>query len=129
MIKKKILIMEDDSDLAKALNKRLRASSYDTVQADSTVIAIEKAYREKPDLIILDISVPGNGFVVKEMIKKSRYLSSIPIIIITAMNSLGNDDRSIKSGVAAFFQKPFDEKKLLRVVKKVLGEPVQGKKE
>jgi DNA-binding response OmpR family regulator len=120
---KKILIVEDDADLAKALCKRMKANSYETLYALDAMAGIQMAHKEKPDLIILDIGLPGgDGFVVKKRLDSSVHLSNIPVIVITAMDPSSTFKRSLKAGVAAFFQKPVDDEQLLRIVKIVLGE-------
>jgi len=124
MSKKKILIVEDDLDLVKALTKRLRANSYDTIYALDAASAIQEAHREKPDVIILDIGLPGgDGFSVKKQLDRSVCLSDIPVIVMTAQNNSMTFKRSFRAGVAAFFQKPVDDLQLLSIVETVLGEP------
>ena len=124
MSKKKILIVEDDTDLVNALTKRLRANSYDTIYALDAVSAIQIAHKEKPDLIILDIGLPrGDGFSVKKELDGSVHLSDIPVIVITALDNTTTFKRSFRAGVAAFFQKPVDDLQLLSIVETVLGEP------
>jgi len=68
----KILIVDDDPDLRQALKLRLRASHYSTVSATDGYSAIAQAYKERPDLIILDLGLPaGNGFVVLDRCEKT----------------------------------------------------------
>ncbi len=124
MNKKKILIVEDNIDLVNALTKRLRANSYDTIYALDAASAIQLAHKEKPDLIILDIGLPkGDGFSVKKKLDSSVNLSAIPVIVMTAQNNVTTFKRSIRAGVAAFFQKPVDDLQLLSIVETVLGDP------
>ena len=106
MSEKKILIIEDDLDLAKALTKRLEANSYEIVCAFDAISATEVARKEKPDLIILDIGLPGgDGFVVKKRLDMYASLSDIPIIVITGQDVTSIFERSVKANVEAFFQK------------------------
>jgi len=124
MSKKKIMIVEDNTDLVNALTKRLRANSYDTIFALDAVKAIQLAHEEKPDLIILDIGLPkGDGFSVMKKLDRSVNLSKIPVIVMTAQNNVMTFKRSFRAGVAAFFQKPVDDLQLLSIVETVLGEP------
>ncbi len=123
MSQKKILIVEDDLDLAKALTKRLNANSYDAVCAFDAISATRMARREKPDLIILDIGLPGgDGFVVKKRLKMYTSLSDLPVIVITGKDVISTFERSIKAQVEAFFRKPVDEAQLLSVISRVLEE-------
>jgi DNA-binding response OmpR family regulator len=117
MSKKKILIVEDDLDQVKALTTMLRASSYDTFFALDGISAVQIAHRERPDLIIMDIGLPGgDGFLVKERLNMSQELSSIPIIVITGLDPTLSFERSLKTDVAAFFHKPFDIDQFLSAV-------------
>ena len=119
---KKILIVDDDKDLLRGLNFRLRAHGYETVIATDGYSAISVAQKEKPDLIILDIGLPvGDGFTVMERVGKSQSLALIPIIVLSARDSQINRERALKAGAMAFFQKPADNDKLLAAIKKATG--------
>src|ERR1700679_627928 len=75
----KILIVDDDPDLQQAMRLRLRANHYDTVNASDGYSAIAQAYKERPDLIILDLGLPaGDGFVVLDRLQRDDKLSAIP---------------------------------------------------
>jgi len=118
MEKPKILIVDDDPDLRRALKIRLRANHYDTVQASDGYSAISVAQKEKPSLIILDLGLPaGDGFVVLQRLQDSDALSSIPVIVLTARDPQGNEKRALEAGATAFFQKPVDNGELLEVVR------------
>ena len=74
MDKPKILIVDDDPDLRRGLNLRLRASHFDTAYATDGFSAIAMAQKERPDLIILDIGLPaGDGFVVLDRLQQSAH--------------------------------------------------------
>ena len=118
----KILIVDDDPDLRQALRLRLRANEYDTVQACDGYSAIAAAYRERPDLIILDLGLPaGDGFVVLDRLQKDDKLSTIPVIVLTARDPAGNERRALESGAVAFFQKPADNVELLQLIRATLA--------
>ena len=86
--------------------------------------AIATAQKERPDLIILDLGLPvGDGFVVLERLQTSNPLSSIPVIVLTARDPQNNEDRVMKAGAAAFFQKPVDNDELLNVIRVSLPRP------
>jgi DNA-binding NtrC family response regulator len=75
MAKGKILVVDDEQDMAKALKVRLKANGYHVVLASDSVQAFVMAGKEKPDLIILDIMIPGGGgFVVAEYPSYSHHL-------------------------------------------------------
>jgi DNA-binding response OmpR family regulator len=121
MTNSKILIVDDDPDLRQALRLRLRANHYDTVNAGDGYSAIAMAYKERPDLIILDLGLPaGDGFVVLDRLQKDDKLSSIPVIVLTARDPEGSERRALQAGAAAFFQKPADNAELLDVIRATL---------
>ncbi len=127
MDKRKILIVDDDPDLRRGLNVRLRANSYDTAFATDGMSAISVAVKEKPDLIILDLGLPaGDGFTVIERLKAIAPLAVIPIIVLSARDPQTSRERALKAGAETFFQKPVDNEELLAAVRKVLGEPLAG---
>src|SRR5439155_8845417 len=79
--KPKILIVDDDPDLRRRFNLRLRANHYDTSYATDGFSAIPMPQKQRPDLIILDIGLPaGDGFVVLDRLQQSAALSAIPVI-------------------------------------------------
>jgi DNA-binding response OmpR family regulator len=121
MEKQKILIVDDDPDLRRALKIRLRANHYDTVQASDGYSAIAVAQKERPNLIILDLGLPaGDGSVVLERLQESDTLSSIPVIVLTARDPQANEQKMLQTGATAFFQKPADNNELLDVIRATL---------
>lgn len=122
MATQKILIVDDDPDLRQALRVRLRANRYDTVNAGDGYSAIAQAYKERPDLIILDLGLPaGDGFVVLDRLQRDDKLSTIPVIVLTARDPQNNEERALQSGASAFFQKPADNAELLEVIRATLA--------
>jgi DNA-binding response OmpR family regulator len=122
MVRAKILIVDDDPALRRALKIRLRANHYDTVQASDGHSAIAMAQSEQPGLIILDLGLPaGDGFGVLERLQESDTLSSIPVIVLTARDSQFNEQRTLQAGATAFFQKPVDNRELLDVIRATLS--------
>jgi len=123
MNKPKILIIDDDNDLRRALHIRLRSHGYETVFATDGLSAIRTALKETPDLVLLDLGLPaGDGFVVIERFQKNTKLSCIPIIVLTARNSRGNEEKAKAAGCYAFFQKPADNGELVGTIEKALKE-------
>ncbi len=123
----KILIVDDDPDLRQALRLRLRANHYDTVSATDGYSAIAQAYKEHPDLIILDLGLPaGNGFIVLNRLQEDDKLSAIPVIVLTARDPEGNEQHALRAGAAAYFQKPADNAELLGVIRATLSITAAG---
>ena len=120
----KILIVDDDPDLRRALKIRLRANHYDTVHAADGYSAIAVAQKERPNLIILDLGLPaGDGFVVLDRLQNSDVLSRIPVIVLTARDPQSSEKQTQAAGAAAFFQKPADNNELLEVIHATLVNP------
>jgi DNA-binding response OmpR family regulator len=118
MQKPKILVVDDDPDLVRALRLRLRANNYEIATAADGYAAIATAQKERPDLIVLDLGLPaGDGFVVLQRLQDSDALSGIPVIVLSARDPQNNEERALKAGAAAFFQKPADNEELLNVIR------------
>ena len=133
MSEKKILIVDDERDFAYILSTHLKAHGYNTVMASDAVGAVAAAQKERPDFIILDISMPaGDGFSVMERLAKSDHTSLIPIVVVTGM-ALSSKQRAMAEGAVAFFTKPVDFDQLLTFISDLLGQPVsvgeRGQKE
>lgn len=127
MASAKILIVDDDPDLRQALRLRLRANHYETINAVDGYSAIAQAYKERPNLIILDLGLPaGDGFVVLERLQSDDKLSTIPVIVLSARDPQSSEKRALQSGAAAFFQKPADNTELLNVIRTTLSQAQPG---
>jgi DNA-binding response OmpR family regulator len=121
---KKILIVDDDPDVRHGMQIRLKANHYDTFFAGNAHSSMVEAQKHEPDLIILDLGLPaGDGFQVMESLKKFPALAVIPIIVVSARDARGNQQRALEAGAKAFLQKPVNNAELLAVIRKVLGEP------
>jgi DNA-binding response OmpR family regulator len=118
---KKILVVDDDPDVRLGLKLRLSANHYDVAFAADGVASIAEARKHMPDLMILDLGLPaGDGFSVLERMKANERLSSIPVIVLSGRDRVGNRDRAIKAGARTFLQKPIANEKLLAVIRLVL---------
>jgi len=123
MAGKKILIVDDDVDLLRGLAIRLKANAYEIVSATDAIFAVSIALEEKPDLIILDIGLPGgDGYVIMDRLSKIAGTIGTPIIVLSARDASLNRKRALKAGAQAFFQKPADNDELLAAIRKALGE-------
>jgi DNA-binding response OmpR family regulator len=123
MSQRKILIVDDDADMRLGLSVRLRASKYATVFAADGVTAIATAQRERPDLILLDLGLPGgDGFVVLERISAIPRLAGIPVIVVTAREPVASEARVLGLGARRLFQKPVDHEALLAAIDEAVRE-------
>ena len=119
---KKILIIEDDQKVALGLAIRIKAAGFETVIAHDALSGVRSAIKMKPDLVLLDISMPaGNGFIVAERIQKN-ISTPIPIIFLTASKREDFKERASELGAVAFFEKPYDAEELLATVTQALSE-------
>ncbi|MGA2389574.1 MAG: response regulator [Candidatus Sulfotelmatobacter sp.] len=126
MQKPKILVVDDDPDLVRALRLRLRAKNYEVTTATDGYSAVAAAQKEHPALIVLDLGLPvGDGFVVLERLQSIDALASVPVIVLSARDPQSNEQRALKAGAAAFFQKPADNDELMNAIQLNLspGEP------
>jgi len=124
MAKEKILVVDDEEDMARALKVRLKANGYNVVFASDSVQAFAIANQENPDLILLDILIPGGGgFVVAERLKQSTATDRIPIIFLTGIP--GEEERAYKLGASAYVTKPYQPEELMEAIHKAL-ETVEG---
>ena len=124
---KKILIVEDDKKLVAALTIRLKAAGYEVIAATDAVMAGSMAVKNCPDLVLLDISMPGgNGFMVAERLQNSTVTMGVPMIFLTASKQPGLREKARDLGAVGFFEKPYDAEALLAVIRQSLGEPVES---
>jgi two-component system KDP operon response regulator KdpE len=126
MANKKILIVDDDLDVRQAMHVRLNANGYDTSFATDAMSSVSEAKKHSPDLIILDLGLPGgDGYTVIERLKRQPALAVIPIIVVSARDVRANRDRAIAAGAKVYLQKPVDNAELLAIIRQALGEPAQ----
>jgi CheY-like chemotaxis protein len=124
MSEKKILIVDDEIDFVFVLSTHLKAHGYNVVMASDAVGAITVAQKERPDFIILDISMPaGDGFTVMERLAKSDYTALIPIVVVTG-KAMSSKQRAMAKGVMAFFTKPVDFDLLLIFIRDLFAQQV-----
>ena len=94
---KKILIIDDEKDVITYLDTLFKNNGYDTISADNADDGIEKAKTEKPDLVSLDIVMPGkSGIQVYRTLRDDEQLKRIPVIVVTAATGYGNDPQEFK---------------------------------
>ena len=120
---KKILIVEDESDLAGALKMRFEATGFSVEIAVDGQEALQKVRDNTPDLIILDIMLPKiDGYKVSRMLKFDDKYKNIPIIMLTAKAQEKDKELGLQVGANAYIIKPFESKDLVDKVKELVGE-------
>ncbi len=117
----KILVIEDDSNTAEALKRHLLAHRYEVVVAGDGVQGVKLAREHHPDLIVLDLMLPGgNGLVVLQNIRLHACSEYIPVVVLTGA---GNEDfkrKILAEGVDAYLEKPYEAGRLLETIQEVL---------
>ncbi len=122
MSKGKILVVDDEPAIVKAVSMRLHANGYDVITAMDGLQATNTAIKEQPDVIILDIGMPaGSGHVVAERLKNSSKTCSIPIIYLTARTDEKDYSQAVELGISKYITKPFDPNELLMAVSNLLA--------
>jgi DNA-binding response OmpR family regulator len=120
---KKILVVDDETELLKALSIRLETSGYEVITASDGQEGLEKAKSLNPDLIVLDILMPKmDGYEVCRMLKFDEKYKSIPVIMLTAKTQDIDKAMGKKVGANDYITKPFETQDLIDKIKKYLGE-------
>ncbi len=123
MERKRILIIDDEPDFVKILKARLQVEGYEVLTAGDGVRGIQVARRERPDLVILDIMMPGmDGHSVCETLKKSSLTEDIPVIYLTARTGPKDETVALEKGAKFYLTKPYNPNVLLEMVKSILTE-------
>lgn len=118
---KSILIIEDDPLVAKALSIRVKSAGYSTSTAYDAVTGLIMARKIQPDLVLLDINLPGgDGFLVAERIMEQLPVI-VPIIFITANKDPELLERAKNMGAAGYFEKPYEAHELLEAIAGILS--------
>jgi CheY-like chemotaxis protein len=119
---KKILIADDDARNRKLLETLLTSEGYQVASAPSGQAALTAAVTEKPDLVLLDLMMPGmDGFEVLRRLKAMPDLQKVDVVMVTALDDAGSRARMDAAGAAGLLLKPVDRWKLKELVEQLLG--------
>ncbi len=129
MTKKKILIVDDEIEMVELEVIRFEAHGYEVRATYDGESGIKMVRDWAPDLVILDIMLPGmDGYAVCEAIKKDPKFKQTPIILVSAMDQKYDTARDLKSGADASFTKPFEPPLLLAKIKELVHSANSHKK-
>ena len=118
---KKILIIDDEPQLVDMIKIRLESNNFGVIAAYDGQEGLEKARKEKPDLIILDLMLPKiDGYKVCRMLKFDNEYKNIPIILVTSRSQESDKKMGEEVGADAYITKPFEPQVLLKSIKKLL---------
>ena len=118
---KTILVIEDQEDNRRILRDLLSNSGFTVAEATTGLQGVEKAAELQPDLILMDIQLPGmDGYEATRRIKAQPELSAIPIIAVTSYALSGDDVKAFEAGCDGYITKPFSPRQLLATVREFL---------
>jgi DNA-binding response OmpR family regulator len=117
MSQAKILVVDDEVEIVRAVTMRLRAAGYAVIVAHDGMMATQLAIRESPDLVIMDIGMPcGDGHVVGQRLLENMETMSTPIIYLTARTADVDRKTATANRAAGYLTKPFKAEDLLESV-------------
>jgi CheY-like chemotaxis protein len=117
-----ILVVDDDPEIVAMLTTRLGHRGYKVTSASDGHRALELAKREKPDLMLLDVMMPGkSGWEVARSLKQDPVTQDIKIVMVTAIGEQVNEITSPLYGADAHIDKPFEFEKLERIIGGLIG--------
>jgi two-component system, cell cycle response regulator DivK len=120
---KRILLVEDQPDNRRIVRDLLSATGYGLIEAITGEEGVAMAEAERPDLILMDIQLPGiDGYEATRRIKASPELSPIPIIAVTSYALSGDDQKAREAGCDDYVTKPFSPRALLAKIRQHLAE-------
>ena len=115
-----VLIVDDEYIGRETLQSVLEGEGYELEMAENGFQAIEKAKQLLPDVILLDVMMPGmTGFEVCQRIRSDPQIAEIPIIILTALDDRESLLNALKAGADDFISKPFDISELIKKIEKI----------
>ncbi|MBD0305986.1 MAG: response regulator transcription factor [Nitrospiraceae bacterium] len=117
----RILIVEDDQDVARLMAARLASVGYEVRAVVDGALAIKEAQGFRPNLVVLDLMLPaGGGQSVLQRLKLSSHTNTIPVIVVTGVESEESKRQLMKQGVAAYLRKPYEPQALIAKVKELV---------
>ena len=120
-MKELILIVEDEKDIARMLEYNLKKEGFRTLAARNGESAVDNAGKERPDLILLDLMLPGmDGLEVCKALKNDKKASAIPVIMLTAKSQESDKVIGLELGADDYITKPFSPRELVARIKAVL---------
>ena len=120
---KKIMVVDDEPYIARVIKFKLEQEGYTVISANDGITGLSKIKEEKPDLVLLDVMMPGmSGYEVCQKIKGDAELAGIPVVILTAKGQERDREQGFSMGASDYITKPFSPNRLLELVKSIIGE-------
>ena len=121
-MEKRILVVEDNMLVQEVYASALQQLDCEVVTADDGQEALELAAEETPDLIIMDVMLPGvSGLDLVRQMKADPALKDVPIIVVTTMATAGDESKVLESGTDAYLPKPIQVDQFIEAVRSTLG--------
>ncbi len=118
---KKILFIEDEPDQVKVIRARLEANGYEVITAYDGLSGLDLAKNKSPDLVLLDIIMPGmDGVEVCKRLRSDEQTKDLPVIAVTASGEKMLEERCYEAGCNNVIKKPYDSKILLESIDRIL---------
>lgn len=117
-----VLIVDDSTAHLYSLSKLVEVNGHEVITAQSGQEGVDKAVKNQPDIILMDIVMPGmSGFQATRALSKSNNTSNIPVIFVTTKNQETDKIWGMRQGATAYITKPVDEKALLTAINSALA--------
>jgi CheY-like chemotaxis protein len=117
-----VLLVDDERALRTVLRTRLRLAGYRVIETDTGEDALELLERERPDVVLLDLRLPGiDGWEVLEQLRSSARLPGLRVVVVTAHGGPEVAGRALALGCRAVLQKPFALRELVSTLDKIIG--------
>jgi len=120
----KILVCEDQDSIRRMIEALVQARGYDVVAVASGAKALDTAFTSPPDLVLLDLMLPGqfDGFEVCRRLRSEPATRTIPVVIISALEDEESRARAREAGASAYYTKPFSPIALLKEIERLRGQ-------
>jgi two-component system, cell cycle response regulator DivK len=119
---KRVLMVEDHEDNRRILRDLLTCKGYDVIEAENGIDGVSAAETFRPDLILMDIQLPGiDGYEATRRIKANSETRQIPIIVVTSYALSGDDVKAFAAGCDAYVTKPFSPREILGKIREYLS--------
>jgi two-component system, cell cycle response regulator DivK len=121
----RILVVEDQLDNRQILRDLLTSAGFEVIEAEDGEAGFAAAAAHKPDLILMDVQLPGiDGYEATRRLKADPALHAIPVVVVTSYALAGDDDKARAAGCDAYISKPYSPRQLLAKVREYLSRPV-----
>jgi two-component system alkaline phosphatase synthesis response regulator PhoP len=122
-VNKRILVIEDDPGALRLAQYVLQYEGYEVLTATNGLVGLKKAQSEQPDLVVLDVMLPGvDGFEICHRLRSEPETAQLPILMLSAKAEAVDRAMGLKVGADDYLIKPTDAAEILRIVKKLLAE-------